>query len=98
MGTPSLKNLIAAGPATPFCLRPASPGSSPPAPRATAIGSASVVSTAPATAATVVVKVGGGHHWHHRWHHRKWVCGWWHHHRHHCYWRYRSEEHTSEPQ
>lgn len=53
------------------------------------------VSTAPASAAAVIVKVGPGHHhwrhryyWHNRyWYHRQWACRW---HRRHrvCVWRY----------
>jgi hypothetical protein len=60
------------------------------------IGAGSIAAvTAPASAATVVVRV--GHHWHHHghwmwhgryWGHRAWVCHRWHHHRHVCVWRY----------
>lgn len=58
------------------------------------IGTAAIVAVpvGSATAATVVVKVGGHMHggwmWHgHRWHHRGWMCRRWHHHRN-CHWRY----------
>ncbi|HUJ47117.1 MAG TPA: hypothetical protein VLV55_08305 [Rhizomicrobium sp.] len=55
------------------------------------IGTASIVAipAMPASAAAVVVHVGGGGWmWHgRRWHHRHWDCRW-HRHRRACYWRY----------